>query len=208
MKFFYTDARIQSLKEGHLQSGWARLALLSFVCMYCMCVFVCVYVVPFACLTKQKWISCVCQSSSRFTNNNNYFCIVKLHGSPGHFLGATGHEPVTPEHKSTNWNGGSISIVWRAVRPLRKLSRVQAEFSFFFHKKSDFNINLRFSKARYKKFEILLIGNLTSWKKWGPYRSLIKISYSHSRKYFSQSSSNLNKKIINQKILQDRNLEH
>lgn len=33
---------------------------------------------------------------------------------------------------------------------------------------------------------------------------LLSLSY----KYFSQSSSNLNKKIINQKILQDRNLEH
>lgn len=80
---------------------------------------------------------------------------------------------------------------------------------FFFHKKSDFNINLRFSKARYKKFEILLIGNLTSWKKMGSlslaYQNFL-LSLSH--KYFSQSSSNLNKKIINQKILQDRNLEH
>lgn len=154
----------------------------------------------------------MCQSSSRFTNNNNYFCIVKLHAVLlDIFLGATGHEPVTPEHKSTNWNGGSISIVWRAVRPLRKLSRVQAEFSFFLFIKNLILIStfVFCSKARYKKFEILLIGNLTSWKKWGPYRSLIKNSYSHSRhKYFSQSSSNLNKKIINQKILQDRNLEH
>lgn len=50
----------------------------------------------------------MCQSSSRFTNNNNYFCIVKLRGSPGHFSALD--ELVTPYEKSTNWNGGSISI--------------------------------------------------------------------------------------------------
>lgn len=111
----------------------------------------------------KKWISCVCQSSSRFTNNNNYFCIVKLRGSPGHFSALDGL--VTPNEKSTNWNGGSISIVcgWLALKPPKTVKSTSGKLSS--HKKSDFNINLRFfSFIVVQKFEILLIGNLTSWK--------------------------------------------
>lgn len=135
-EIFYTVARIQSLKEGRLQSGWARLALLSFVCVCIVCVCVCVCLrCPFRMPNKTKNGFHVCVSlllglliiiitsvSLSFTVLLDIF-----------FGGNWQHEPVTPEHKSTNWNGGSISIVWRrAVRPLRKLSRVQAEFSFFF----------------------------------------------------------------------------
>lgn len=82
-----------------------------------ICVYVCIMCLrcPFACLTKQKkWISCVCQSSSRFTNNNNYFCIVKLHGFPGHQCTRRASDS---QQKSTNWNGGSISIKRLASKP-------------------------------------------------------------------------------------------
>lgn len=118
---FYTVARIQSLKEGNFQSGWARLALLSFVYMY---VFTLSLRMPNK--TKKKWISCVCQSSSRFTNNNNYFCIVKLHGSPGHLC--TRRASGT-QHKSTNWNGGSISIRWLAWKPPKSVKSTSGNFS-------------------------------------------------------------------------------
>lgn len=79
--------------------------------------------------TKKKWISCVCQSSSRFTNNNNYFCIVKLRGSPGHFSALDGL--VTPNEKSTNWNGGSISIVcgWLALKPPKTVKSTSGKLS-------------------------------------------------------------------------------
>lgn len=77
----------------------------------------------------KKWISCVCQSSSRFTNNNNYFCIVKLRGSPGHFSALDGL--VTPNEKSTNWNGGSISIVcgWLALKPPKTVKSTSGKLS-------------------------------------------------------------------------------
>lgn len=110
----------------------------------------------------KKWISCVCQSSSRFTNNNNYFCIVKLRGSPGHCSALDGL--VTPNEKSTNWNGGSISIVcgWLALKPPKTVKSTSGKLSS--HKKSDFNINLRFFlilrgtkiwNLAHRKFDIL-----------------------------------------------------
>lgn len=146
---FFTQTLESSLwKKGAFRAAervWLSSHLC--VCIVCGCVCVCLRC-PFRMPNKTKNGFHVCVSlllglliiiitsvSLSFTRFSWTF-----------FGGNWQHEPVTPEHKSTNWNGGSISIVWRAVRPLRKLSRVQAEFSFFSHKKSDFNINLRFLK--------------------------------------------------------------
>lgn len=115
----------QSLESSLWKKGTFRAVELDWLYSH-LCICMCLRC-PFACLTKQKkWISCVCQSSSRFTNNNNYFCIVKLHGSPGHLR--TGRASDT-QHKSTNWNGGSISIRWSAWKPPKSVKSTSGNFS-------------------------------------------------------------------------------